>query len=316
MKKLMIAAAASIAAVGAFAVESANVVGYNTITLPQGQEYGMYALPFDGMNEAATISIQELFKDPLTTFKGGSNAANADQIMFWYNGSYKNLYLFSTTATSSTALARKGKWINPSSVPDSSWGTVGQPSTLAIPGGTSFWIKRYIAAANKDGGELQNAALPELTVTVSGQVIAKASSKAGYTIAAATVDAPSYTLVAAGFSAPFIPNPDKVDSSKPAIDWIGMGCKGGSNAANADQLMFWYNGSYKNLYLFSTTSTAAAALARHNKWINPSSVPDSSWGTVGQPSTIQIQPTQGFWYLRQKGATTSFNFQIEQPYSL
>ena len=304
------------AAVGAFAVESANVVGYNTITLPQGQEYGMYALPFDGVNEAGTISIQELFKDPLTSFKGGGNMGLADQIMFWYNGAYKNLYLFSTTATSSAALARHGKWINAGSVPDPSWGTANQPSTLAIGGGTSFWIKRYLAAANKDGGELQNAALPELTVTVSGQVVTKASGTASYTITAATADAPSYTLVAAGFSAPFIPNPDKVDSSKPAIDWIGMGCKGGGNAGLADQLMFWYNGSYKSLYLFSTTATSTAALARHNKWINSGSVPDASWGTANQPSTVVIQPTQGFWYLRQKGATTSFNFQIEQPYSL
>ena len=36
MKKLMIAAAASIAAVGAFAVESANVVGYNSINVARG----------------------------------------------------------------------------------------------------------------------------------------------------------------------------------------------------------------------------------------------------------------------------------------
>ena len=276
----------------------------------------MYALPFDGVNEAGTIGIQELFKDPLTTFHGGTSAGLADQIMFLYNGTYKSLYLFSTTATASAALARHGKWINPGTVPDASWGTGNQPSSLAIPGGTSFWIKRYLAAANKDGGELQNAALPELTVTVSGQVVAKASGTTSYTITAATATAPSYTLVAAGFSAPFIPNPDKVDSSKPAIDWIGMGCHGGTSAGLADQMMFWYNGSYKSLYLFSTTATASAALARHNKWINPGTVPDASWGTGNQPSTVQIQPTQGFWYLRQKGATTSFNFQIEQPYSL
>ena len=91
---------------------------------------------------------------------------------------------------------------------------------------------------------------------------------------------------------------------------------GGTSAGLADQIMFWYNGGYKNLYLFSTTATTAAALSRHGKWINPGTVPDASWGTGNQPSTVQIEPTQGFWYMRQKGATTSFELQIEQPYSL
>ena len=54
MKKLMIAAAASIAAVGAFAIESANVVGYDTFTKTDGVKYATYGCPFITPGAAGT----------------------------------------------------------------------------------------------------------------------------------------------------------------------------------------------------------------------------------------------------------------------
>ena len=310
MKKLLFAVAAMSAGISLADVSSANVVGYSTITLPEGQEYGMYAMPFDSVSDAeGGLTLYDVFPEPLNSFKGGTMAAYADQIMFWYGGTYKSLYLFSNP----NVVTRHGKWINPTSVPDSSWGTINQPTKLKIKGGTSFWIKRNVATGvDKTDKAAMSAALPEKTVTVSGQVVTKQSGVASYAITPATANAGAYTLVAAGFTAPFIPNPNLVDPSKPKATWIEDGCKGGTMAALADQLMLWYNGDYKSLYLFSNPNAAT----RHGYWINPGIVPDASWGTANQPSKVQIQPTQGFWYFRQKGQTGELTFKVQQPYSL
>jgi hypothetical protein len=301
MKKLMTVAATALCA-SVFAntpVESSNIVGYQTITLPEGQEYGMYALPFDAVTSEDGMTLYDVFPNPLESFTGGTVAALADQIMFWDNGAYRSLYLFKNDKVP----ARHGKWINPAVIPNSSWGAVNQPTQLKLKGGTSFWIKRKTTA-----GET----LPAKTVVVSGSVITKANGVASYAITPATADAGAYTLVAAGFSAPFIPNPDLQTPAQPAIDWLAMGCTGGTVAALADQLMFWDKGAYRSLYLFKNDKVPA----RHNKWINPAVIPDATWGAVNQPSKVVIEPTVGFWYYRTKGATAELNFQIQQPYSL
>ena len=245
---------------------------------------------------------QDLFPDPLAAgFTGGTTAANADQIMFWYNGSYSSLYLFSREAVP----ARHNKWINPAAgkIPDvSTWGAGGAVSTLKINGGTAFWIKRK----NFDTA---------LTLTVAGSVITSTTGQKSHVITAG----PSYTLIAGSFSAPFAPNPDlatKEDGVTPygtAVDWLAMGCYGATTAANADQLMFWRNGSYSSLYLFSRE----AVPARHNKWINPAAgkIPDASWGAGGAPSTMKCDPGEGFWYKRVDGQP-SFEFIDNQPYTL
>lgn len=310
MKKLMFAVAAMSAGICLADVTSANVVGYSTITLPEGEEYGMYAMPFDSVSDAeGGLTMYEVFPEPLKSFTGNTGASTSDQIMFWYNGGYKSLYLYSKESV----VTRHGKWINPASVPDSSWGSANKPTELKIKGGTSFWIKRYVpTSVNKSDKAEMAAALPAKNLTVNGQVVTKQSGVASYTITPATTSAGAYTLVAAGFTAPFIPNPDLVDATKPKATWLEDGCKGGTGASSSDQLMLWYNGSYKSLYLYSKESVPS----RHGYWINPASVPDASWGSANKPSTVQIQPTQGFWYLRQKGATEPLEFKVQQPYSL
>lgn len=259
----------------------------------------MYALPFDAVGSDDGMTLYEIFPNPLESFTGGTVAALSDQIMFWDNGAYRSLYLFKNA----NVAARHGKWINPTQVPDASWGTANQPTQLKLKGGTSFWIKRKVTT-----GET----LPAKDIVVSGSVITKANGTASYAITPATADAGAYTLVAAGFTAPFIPNPDLQTPAQPAIDWLAMGCTGGTVAGLADQLMFWDNGAYRSLYLFKNANVAA----RHNKWINPTQVPDASWGVANQPSKVVIEPTVGFWYYRTKGATAELNFQIQQPYSL
>ena len=301
MKKIMLIAAAAAGLAAMADGVSSGVVGYTTITLPAGQEYTMCALPFDSVSDPDGISIQELFPDPLAAgFTGGGTAANADQIMFWYNGDYSSLFLCSLPANQT----RHNKWINPGAtrIPDSSWGTGNMPSTLKIKGGTAFWIKRKNFAS-------------ALTLTVAGSVVTAASGQKSHVITAG----PSYTLIAGSFSAPFAPNPElakKEDGVTPygeAVDWITMGCYGAGTAANADQLMFWRNGDYSTLFLCSLPANQT----RHNKWINPGAtkIPDASWGTGNMPSTMKCEPGEGFWYKRASGQP-SFEFVEQQPYTL
>ena len=117
----------------------------------------MYALPFDPIGgEGTEISIQDVFQNPLDSFKGGTAAGNSDQLMFWDNQSatpgYQCLYMCNAVAAT-----RHGKWINATGAP-SSWGAGNQPTTLKIKGGTAFWIKRYIAPGTDKKDKAQMAA--------------------------------------------------------------------------------------------------------------------------------------------------------------
>ena len=146
MKKLMFAlvAAGAAAVMAEGEIESANVVGYSTVTFAAGDRYVICGIPFDNTADAEGLSIQDLVPDPLNNgWTGAANAANADQIQFWNNGNYVTLYLNDNTGTSSAALARKGKWINPAAgmLPDASWGTGSQPTTKVVQPGEGFWYR-------------------------------------------------------------------------------------------------------------------------------------------------------------------------------
>ena len=120
------------------------MVGYTTVTFAAGDRYVICGIPFDNTADPEGLSIQDLVPDPLNNgWTGGGNANVADAIQFWHNGQYVTLYLFNSTATSSAALARKGKWINPAAgmLPDSSWGTGSQPSAKVVQPGEGFWYR-------------------------------------------------------------------------------------------------------------------------------------------------------------------------------
>ena len=82
MKKLMIAASAALCAtVGFSAVESQNIVGYNTATVTRPNKK-TFALQFESPeNPGQAIRIDNLF--PGTTFKAGAGWVASDQIWAW-----------------------------------------------------------------------------------------------------------------------------------------------------------------------------------------------------------------------------------------
>ena len=64
MKKLMIAASAALCAtVGFSAVESQNIVGYASVTIP-AQKLTMIGVQFADVDGTTAINVQDLFKDP------------------------------------------------------------------------------------------------------------------------------------------------------------------------------------------------------------------------------------------------------------
>ena len=105
------------------AIESANIVGYQTVTL-KAHKMAMIGVPFTDVSSSAGISVQELVSTNGLT--GAAGAANADQL--WYydpneNSGYIQLFLYDSTLTSSAALQRKGKWLCAVKPTDTSWGT-------------------------------------------------------------------------------------------------------------------------------------------------------------------------------------------------
>ncbi len=81
MKKLI--ALTAIAACGAaLAIESANIVGYQTIDAPAAGKYAMLSVQFEGIGETTTIPIASLLS--VGAPKGAKSIAfGADQIWLW-----------------------------------------------------------------------------------------------------------------------------------------------------------------------------------------------------------------------------------------
>ena len=308
MKKLVTIAMALVAGLAlADGVESANVVGYTTVSLQAGQQYQLIGIPFESVENRENganqgIPVQDLFPDPIGQgFLPGTSAGLADRLQFWQGSSYFDLYLNSNTVNSATFKARVNKWCNNGTVPDASWGAGGAASTKTLTPGTAFWIRRYM------GTDAAPIARGAQTLTIAGQVVV--SDPVNREISN------QYTLLSSSFSGPFVPNPDVAGTGE-AIDWIGLGAHPGTSAGLADRLQFWQGTSYFDLYLNSNTVNSATFKARVNKWCNNGTVPDASWGAGGAPSIKKVEPGVGFWYRRYNADEPAWQFPQAQPYTL
>ena len=300
-----------------------RVVGYNTITLPEGQQYTLIAIPFDDIGTTEGYTLDDLFAGKSKDiFHAAPGFANADQIQIWMGTDYTTVYLNQNTLTTGINPQKNGHWCLSGSRPDATWAAQnGGVCIKKFPAGTSFWIKRFVATTVNKGSATEMAeALPAKTIAVSGQVVVKQDGKAGYVINAGATDKTcGYTLIAAGFSAGFAPNPDiavsPADPSK-QIDWEEMGCFAAAGFANADQLQFWNGKDYVLLYLNKNTLTTGINPQKNGHWCLSGSRPDATWAAQnGGPCIKTFDPTVGFWYKRAVGQP-SFTFYIDQPYSL
>ena len=153
MKKIMIAATAALwATVGAAdAIESANVVGYNTVTIDK--QWTILAVNFT-KTDGSNYTINEAFPYVEGMTQGAMGAADEIQIQNAAGG-YDTYYMANGRVGKNTIAAIVGKWVkNGTSV----------AATAEMAPGTAFWYKA------------QNFATP-FNVTVAGGVVTDASKK-------------------------------------------------------------------------------------------------------------------------------------------
>ena len=275
-------------AASAFAVESANVVGYQEYTIPAGQKMQMFGIMFDAVG-GGTMTVQDIFADQANTFVGGMSRANADNILYWTGTTYHYLYLNKSSNT-----ARNGFWCNGATPPTGDWGANNAKCTHVVQPGDAFWINRY---STND----------VLTVKMIGQVVVGQDGSKPVAISS------GMNLIGTPFTAPFIPNPDKVDANKAKIDWDSLGCIGGMSRANADNLLFWTGTTYHYLYLNKSTNAT-----RNGYWCNGGTPPAGTgldWGSNNAPSPVVYTPGGAFWYNRHSSGS-AFTLSFPQPYTL
>ena len=129
MKKIMFGLAA-MAAIGTFAVESANIVGYNTVTIDK--QYTILGIPFTGTTGSA-MSIQDAVPYCAGMTKGGATtAADTIQIMD-ATGSYDVYYMCNGKAGKGTVDGGDGKWVKDGE---------SVVTTDSIPAGKGGWFVR------------------------------------------------------------------------------------------------------------------------------------------------------------------------------
>ena len=236
MKKLMIAASAAFcAAVGLADVESANVVGYNTVDINPG--YNMFAVNFKQMGESASIKIDDLFAGggkSDTVFKYGATSADADYLMVWDNaiGDYSTYYLFKKKKGSD---AKDYYWCNAS---DDSLA-----SSVTFKNGDAFWFyRRGDKVSATTSGEVELNDVKTITINAGYNMIGS-YFPTGFAINDATYYTASY--------------------------WEKSGAKYGATSADADYLMVWDNAmnDYTTFYLFKKKKGSDA---KDYQWCNAS----------------------------------------------
>ena len=134
MKKLMVAASAALCATVSFAeLASANIVGYNTVTI--NQEWTILAVNFakvDGNN----LTIQEALPYSEGMTKGKTTTGDQVQVQNT-SGGYDIYYLsdgnFTAKGQTKYYPERDGKWFK---------GNATTPTTDSIPVGTGAWYGR------------------------------------------------------------------------------------------------------------------------------------------------------------------------------
>ena len=212
MKKLMIAAAVAAVGLGATALESANIVGYNSDTIV-AKKFNMVAIPFESTNGDG-FKLNECLKG--VNLVGTDEAATSDQIQIWDAtlGGYENWFYYDVG----------DEWTG--------WWDVGTGNSLfedvyptGLPAGTAFWYKS-VATATANG-----------TATYSGQVPA-----------AATVD---FEILRGKFNmvADAYPVALKLNDSNQVV-WTGA--TGSDEAATSDQIQIWDAtlGGYENWFYY------------------------------------------------------------------
>ena len=244
MKKLMTALA--VCTVAGFAVAqtvtSANVVGYNTVTLNQG--FTMLAVNLDNVAAPADgIDINTLIPGSVSTnLLRGATGTAADNIMVFNSGSqsYNIYYLYYATKGTTTY---NNQWVvNASTL-----------ATNKFKSGDTFWYNK-------------RTAIP-VTIQFAGQVPNDASKTR------AIVN--GYNMIGSGYAADWDPN------SLGTTYWSTNGAFRSGTGSSADNIMVYNNGSqsYAIYYLYYATK---GTTTYNNQWVlNATTKAPTNFVTLG-----------------------------------
>ena len=130
MKKIMFAAAVAAAGL-AFGIESANTVGYQTVTCQPNTWY-LFGAQFESTS-GSSMTIQQFLQG---AYEATSDTLTSPEIQMW-NGSSYDHYYFMSTAYDEDLNEYNNVWADMG----------GDYTTYSIPAGEGFWIKNKVGSS-------------------------------------------------------------------------------------------------------------------------------------------------------------------------
>lgn len=229
MKKLMMTLAAGLSATALLAVNSENIVGYQTVGTVAGK-LNMPALQFQAVGDGE-IAINDMFTD-VSGLTKGNGTGDADSIRVWnpVTSGYTQYFLY--TDTGGYYPASEGKWVK-------YLGGSANPTTDTLPTGSAFWLNR-VAGSDVD-------------LTTHGEVALDASFNFTITKGKLNMIGNPYPTAIAINSANFA-----IDATK-AVKGNGTG--------DADSIRVWNPATSGYAQYFLYTDTGGYYPASEGKWV-------------------------------------------------
>ena len=265
MKKLMVAAAVALSAMVGFSVESANIVGYQTLTIKPG--WNMLAVNFKDVNNTDGILLNDLFlgtgDEATCPFHADGNVNTADNIQIFNADTqgYTTYFLYYTTKTTSSLVARKYRWNEGNAV-----------TTKRIHNGDSMWfLSRSASDVQMNiSGEVELAAVSNITI------------KTGW------------NMIGSFFPDGWKVNDDATGYTQEFWEHSGAHADGNVNTADNIQVFNAATQGYTTYFLYYTTKTTSSLVARKYRWNVGNSAVEGS----------VMEPGQGAWYLHRGSGFT------------
>ncbi len=260
MKKIMLAvtAMAACAAMAEGEITSANVVGYNTITIRPG--WNMFSVNFKDPSNENGIALQDLFPGEAMAAKGAQagSGTGADSIQVYdasnttdpYEGTYVLWYTSKGTNTKNNY-----KWVKS-----------GSPTEVKFKNGQAFWYRSRSSET--------------YDVSISGEV--ELTAEKDITIL------PGWNMIASPFAANF--NPNALGTAYwEALAQSGKAAAGSGSGADSIQIYDSSNTTdpYEGTYVLWYTSKGTNTKNNY-KWVKS--------GVAPEADADFLKPGQGTWY--------------------
>ena len=276
MKKLMFIAACAASMVAVADVTSANIVGYNTVTIHPG--YNMLSVNFKDVNNTEGIGIQELFLgggNAACPFTGNTASTLADQIQVFVNdgvnADYVSYYLYKNSKTSTDP--KNNYWCNSSNAIE---------QDKKFNNGDTLWFR--------------SQAKGPVTFSISGEVELS-------NVRTVTINK-GYNMIGNFFPAGWAVNDEPYTTDY----WKNAGATGNTASTMADQIQVYVNNGvdtpdYTTYYLYNNSKSTTDP--KNWKWCN-------SANAAVEGNILPVG--QGAWYLNRGTKASSFTLDIKKQF--